>query len=1213
MIRRTAKILAWTTAGTVAVAGAAGGLFAWRLAQGPIALDPLTPYVERALSDPRGRYRVDIGQLVLSWVDEEESDGLTRLDLRAIDVHAVNADGNELAAVPELGVGFSVRALFQGKLSPTRLDLVRPRLQVVRRADGSLDFDVRSLPAPGQPEKEEPAGGPDFAGEIVSTLLQPPDIDRPLGLLRRLTIIGADLTVTNRMLGLSWHASRADIVLSRDATEIVGGAQLLLDLDGRTAAVEASGRHRMTDSTTALAARFEGLQPAALAKIGPMLAPLSAVTVPLGGRIDATLDSRFEPVRFGFDLHGGAGEVSLPALRPAPYRVERLRLRGNLDVPDRRAELDRLDLALEGLELAGRAELRERGDRRDGSLQLGLTAGDKRASLGVDGTQVPGKGTSVAARLDGLVPAELAGLAPALAPLAAAQLPLSGAASVELDAGWQPRSGRADLKAGAGRVVHPDFFPEPLHVASAALTVAGDRASGRLEVERLALDLGGPTVEGTARASIAQPDTPEARLTVEAAVTARQVPADDLPRLWPLGLGKNAREWVTTNLSHGIVPQATATVTAAGPLADLAAIDLTHFHAGIQAEGMTVDYFHPLPKVTELSAEASTDGKTFTIRTRGGRIDDVHLGEGTVVIGGLDTGQETMDIRVPVRGPVRTILTVLDSPPLGYPSRLDLDPKRTQGQADAQLHFQFPLLVDLKVEQLDLTVAAKLRGVGVEKVAAGLTATEGDLTLALDMNAMTVKGNTKLDGIPVSIDWKEQFTSTAKGPRTRIAVKGDVDAKDLRSHGIDLGEHVAGPMGADVLFTVDQRRRFGLTAGLNLEKTHLRIDELGWEKRPGVPGTGKLALEFQKDRVTRVTGLSVDAGGLRAQAVVDLAPQTMAVTKVAVSQLSVGQTDLKADVTVHDGGKAGYSGTITGQSLDARVLAGKADPPGGRKPGPDDEKPLPLDFDLRLNRVVFGDGRHLSDVAGRIRRDSLSWTNLNVTARAGREGVVSLRYLPGAQGFWDVAITASDAGETFRALDINDRVQGGALIITGRTVEPRADAAIEGRMELRDYALVDPPVLARILNAISPSGFAELMGGGKGIRFGRAVSDYRKEGRLLTVKDLRTSGSALGLTLSGEVDIETDTANLRGTIVPLYGLNRLIGQIPLLGDALSGGEGQGIFSATWHVRGPLADPDVTVNPLAMLAPGFLRNLFFLGDGGDGGDGKDAPSPGTFEK
>ncbi|MDQ2104397.1 DUF3971 domain-containing protein, partial [Azospirillum sp. C340-1] len=436
MIRRTAKILAWTTAGTVAAAAAAGGLFAWRLAQGPIALDPLTPYVERALSDPQGRYRVDVGRLVLSWVDEEESDGLTRLDLRAIDVHAVNAEGDELAAVPELGVGFSVRALFLGKLSPTRLDLVRPRLQVVRRADGSLDFDVRSLPSPGEPDKEEPEGGPDFAGEIVSTLLQPPDIGRPLGLLRRLSIMGADLTVTNRMLGLSWHASRADIVLTRDGTEIVGGAQLLLDLDGRTAAVEASGRHRMADSATALSTRFEGLQPAALAKIGPMLAPLSAVTVPIGGRIDATLDSRFEPVRFAFDLHGAAGEVSLPALRPDPYRVERARLRGSLDVPGRRAELERLDLAFDGMALAGRGDLREQGGQRGGSLELGLTAGGRTASLALDGTQIQGKGVSVAARLDGLVPAALTGLAPALAPLAGAQLPLSGAATVELDADW---------------------------------------------------------------------------------------------------------------------------------------------------------------------------------------------------------------------------------------------------------------------------------------------------------------------------------------------------------------------------------------------------------------------------------------------------------------------------------------------------------------------------------------------------------------------------------------------------------------------------------------------------------------------------------------------------------------------------------------------------------------------------------------------------------
>ncbi|WP_448205779.1 YhdP family protein [Azospirillum sp. sgz302134] len=1225
MIRRTAKILAWTAAGAVVAVGAAGGLFAWRLSQGPIALDPLTPYVERALSDPDGRYTVAVGSLVLSWVDEEEAVGLTRLDIRALDVHAVNADGAELAAVPEMGVGFSVRALLQGKLSPTRLDVVRPRLQVLRRADGSLDFDVRANTAPPEsnraesnradPDKTEPDDGPDFAGEIVSTLLQPPTIDRPLGLLRRLSIVGADLTVVNRMLGLSWHASRADIVLARDGEEITGGARLALDLAGTSAAVEASGTYRMKDATTQATARFEGVEPASLAGIGPALAPLASVRVPIGGRLEATLDSRFEPVRVGFDLHGGAGAVSLPDLRPEPVRVQGAQLRGTLDIPGQRAVVDGLSVTLDELALSARGTLTEQGDRRTGAAHLELVREGQTAVLDLDGTQVVGKGATLAATLAGLEPARFAGLAPALAPLAAARVPLSGTAAAELDTDWRPRSGRAQLKAGTGRIEHPTLFPEPVTVASAALTVAGelagDRKTGRLDVEALSLDLGGPAVDGTARATLT-----DGQIAAEGGVTAREVPVDALRHLWPMGLGKNAREWVTKNLSRGTVREATASFAAAGPLDQPSAIRRTQFGATIRGEDITVDYFHPLPVVTGAGVEATTDGKSFTIHTKGGRIDDVQVGDGTVVISGLDNDKEAMELHMPVRGPVRTILTVIDSPPLRYPSRLDLDPKRTQGMADAQLHMRFPLLVDLKVEDLSIDVTGKLRGVGIEKVAAGLNATDGDLSLALDMNALSVKGNTKLDGILVAIDWKEQFSSTAKGPRTRITVKGDVDANDLRSHGIDLAEHVEGPMGADILFTVDQRHRLALSANMNLEKTRLRIDELGWEKKPGVPGAGKLGLEFQKERPTRVTGLTIDAGGLRAQATLELAQPSMAVSRALVSQLSVGQTDLRAEVTIRPD-KGGYAGTITGQSLDARALAGRGDKKDGdkkdKKPDPADGKAIPLDFNLRLNRVVFGEGRYLSDVSGQMKRDPRSWTALDINARTGGDGTVTVRYLPGAQGYYDVAITASNAGDAFRALDVNDRVQGGNLRITGRTVEPRADAIIDGNVELKDYALVDPPVLARILNAISPSGFAELMGGGKGIHFGRMAAEYRKEGRLLTLKDLRTSGSALGLTLEGEVDIETDTANLRGTIVPLYGLNRLIGQIPLLGDALSGGEGQGIFSATWRVQGPLSDPDVSVNPLAVLAPGFLRNLFFLGDGGRPAPADKGPPPGAHTR
>ncbi|MDH3596031.1 MAG: hypothetical protein OEM93_14410, partial [Rhodospirillales bacterium] len=73
--------------------------------------------------------------------------------------------------------------------------------------------------------------------------------------------------------------------------------------------------------------------------------------------------------------------------------------------------------------------------------------------------------------------------------------------------------------------------------------------------------------------------------------------------------------------------------------------------------------------------------------------------------------------------------------------------------------------------------------------------------------------------------------------------------------------------------------------------------------------------------------------------------------------------------------------------------------------------------------------------------------------------------------------------------------------------------------------------------------------------------------------------------------------DLEGTIVPAYTFNRILGAIPILGRILTGGEGEGLFAFTYEMKGALDDPEVSVNPLSALAPGFLRGLF----GGIDGD------------
>ena len=79
--------------------------------------------------------------------------------------------------------------------------------------------------------------------------------------------------------------------------------------------------------------------------------------------------------------------------------------------------------------------------------------------------------------------------------------------------------------------------------------------------------------------------------------------------------------------------------------------------------------------------------------------------------------------------------------------------------------------------------------------------------------------------------------------------------------------------------------------------------------------------------------------------------------------------------------------------------------------------------------------------------------------------------------------------------------------------------------------------------------------------------------------------------------------------VPLYGLNNMLTQIPVLGPLLLGGTSGGIFGINFRVSGTANNPTVSINPLSAVAPGIFRKLFLFGVGKpfDGTDEKSAPA------
>jgi hypothetical protein len=145
-------------------------------------------------------------------------------------------------------------------------------------------------------------------------------------------------------------------------------------------------------------------------------------------------------------------------------------------------------------------------------------------------------------------------------------------------------------------------------------------------------------------------------------------------------------------------------------------------------------------------------------------------------------------------------------------------------------------------------------------------------------------------------------------------------------------------------------------------------------------------------------------------------------------------------------------------------------------------------------------------------------------------------------------------------------------------------------LRLKDFRLLNQPFLARLFSAGSLIGFGNLLQG-QGIAVDELRVPFSSHNGVLAVQDARATGPAIGISAEGYIDRPKNEIALKGTLVPLFGINSVLGIIPLLGDLLVSKPGEGIIGMTYTVAGNADEPKVSVNPLSMVTPGILRRIF----------------------
>lgn len=800
-------------------------------------------------------------------------------------------------------------------------------------------------------------------------------------------------------------------------------------------------------------------------------------------------------------------------------------------------------------------------------------------------------------------PALVAQQSEALKGFAGVNLPLKGSISVALDADLNPGYGRFALGADPGKIAIPGLYDEPLPVNKLYMAGQFNMPTGEVALEHLQADIGGPKV--TASGAIVQQTEGHA---VSVSADLEGMPIDKLRMYWPASLTPDPRGWVTGHLSAGIATKATlelsmllphvCTATCAKPWDDFGAPQLKKVGGQIDFNGVKVDYYPPLMAVTKVKGSATYDQKSFHLDLISGELGDMHVTGSKIAITDLDIQNDKIhskiDIAVSLKGPLKTALKVLDSPPLQYPEKLGIQTDSVAGNAAVDVSFKFPLYAKLALDDVKVTAKAQLDKVLLKGMVADLPLSGGPMALALDEGSLNLKGKGMLDTMPVTFDWFKNFSEKAV-VASKVEASLPLNAAALKSFGVPDSLDIAGTIPATVTYTVANNYTATLQFKGDITPAGFTLPVAGYTKPPQTPGTLGMSLQFKDGQIAKITGLDLKTDKAQVKGDMAFASDGKTLKSADLEQVKLGDTDI--GLTLDSRGSDGYEVKVTGAQFDASSFL-----QGGNTPNSDAEaakKVTPISLSMAVDKLITGKDKSIAKLRLFMRRNM--WNRIDLLSVDGVSGgqPITLRYLPVPEGH-TLSFEADNAGAALSAMGISNGVRGGKVLVSGQP-NPRDNGGrnMQGTVILTDFSLVNVPVLGKLLNALSLGGFFELLQG-KGISFKKMRCDFwwtdrgqpetDKNIRLLTLKNGQTSGASLGLTFEGTIDEWKNTLDMKGTIIPVSNINKMLSIIPVVGTILTGGKG--VFAATYTVKGPKDKPDVTVNPLSVLAPGILRKLFF---------------------
>jgi len=756
-----------------------------------------------------------------------------------------------------------------------------------------------------------------------------------------------------------------------------------------------------------------------------------------------------------------------------------------------------------------------------------------------------------------------------------------------------------------GMIVYPEEFDAPISIRNLAVKAEYDSSKDFLEFTDLSGWIGGIPVSGEGRGKFTDNSM---GLPIELRIGS--VGLKHIVALFPKSEHDGeAYEWLGRNISQGQFSNVVMKMELTGAKTrndelqrDEWAFDVPQMKLDFAFKDADVKYSDTLMPVSGGRGHGSLDLGTEILEIKG---ESASIGDLT----GSDINVKVTDlmrsaagyvtISLKAKGPMATALAYIAAEPINMgKEQIGIDAQNVKGTIEADLNIGLPTIKDVPKEQVKVDIKGTLTDIDVPGIVVGLPLSGGPLSLATEPGGFRIKGDAKLAGRATKMEWHQYFESAGHPYSMQVTASIGAD-QELRNHfGVMLDDYITGTMPVSVIYTNKGDGTSNVDVTGDLGPMQIHIDPFKFEKAPGKAGSITLKGFLEDDVLKKLTDIELKSDDLVVSgATIGFAPMNGKKADLSTGTLPsarIGKTQMNVsfDVTKDNVMQVKAKGPVFDlapflQETEASDLNNKIQQPK--------EKQQARDISLSADTMLGKDGEKIPNAKVYMETDTDGdITQLEMDGAVGK-GKLFVRFKPDETGKRVFRLQTDDAGSVLDAFGLYENIRGGTLLIYGEPKGGDMRGDLFGSMRMENFRVVKAPALAQLLSLMSLSGVGQLLGN-QGLVFSKLESNYewrfRPAGNLLIIKDGKTSGSSVGLTFEGVVDRGKKTTDVSGTIIPMTEVNSLLASIPLIGDILGGSTG--LIAATYTMKGPTSKPSVMVNPLSVLAPGFLRRILFEG-------------------